>query len=143
MIMGVSVITSNWNSVNGPTIIEQMTWQLLPTERCCPSPLHQQQTKGQENSQSAYSAPWEKHSPINLLMAVREQLSKCLEADQQTVDLIMPDNRANILKLWKMAIFHTSPSLIFCPDSQTYTIQVIENIKYRNYHCVSSKYKAK
>lgn len=118
MITGVSVITSNYNSVNGPTIIEQMTWQLLPTEYC-PSPLHQQQSKGQENSHSAYSAPWEKHSPINLLMAVREQLSKCLEADQQTVDLIMPDNRANILKLWKMAIFHTSPSLIFCPDSQT------------------------
>ena len=104
MIKGVSVITSNYNSVNGPTIIEQMTWQLLPTEHYRPSPLHQQQTKGQENSHSAYSAPWEKHSPINLLVAVREQLSKCLEADQQTVDLIMPDNRANILRLWKMAI---------------------------------------
>lgn len=50
------------------------------------------------------------HSPVNLLVAVREQLSKCLEDDQQTVDLIMPDNRANILKLWKMAIFHTPPS---------------------------------
>lgn len=48
---------------------------------------------------SAYKALWEMHSPVNLLVAVREQLSKCLEEDQQTVDLIMPDNRANILKL--------------------------------------------
>ena len=113
MIKSVSVNHINYSSVNGPAITEQTTWQVLPTEHYSPSPRHQEQTKGQENFHSAYSAPWEKHSPINLLVAMRKQLSKCLEADQQTVDLIMPDNKANVLKLWKMAIFHTSPSPVF------------------------------
>lgn len=60
-----------------------------------------------------YNSCWEKCRPVNLLVAVREQLSACLEPDQQTVDLIMPHNRANLLKLWKMEIFHAL--IIFFP----------------------------
>lgn len=81
---------------------------------------------------SAYQTSWEMHSPVNFLVAAREQLSKCLEDDQQTVDLTMPENRAKAVKDGNFSY----SSLLFCittvKNTQDEFIRVIET---RMQHC--------
>lgn len=96
-------------------------------------------TKRTGNASSVYRDFGQMWSPVNLLVAVSKQLSKCLEETQQTVVSIMPDNRANVLKLWNMAIFHTPPTVSAPLLSKRLRNTFIDGIKGWNHvHRISS-----